>query len=208
MAWIRISAWTMTSSWRRWRGRQARCSCPGPIDLLNNGDQFYRRCSATSDAQGVDHDRGLHLLGRRDRPDFARAARGEVQGRVKVKILLDAGRGRHRGDEILKVLEAGLSGRVVQPLPLVHTGALEPSHAPQVAHRCSWVLRAAGIADQWRATRGSCPLARHAGPDRGSAVAPLQTDSRRTGCRHRRTAVGRPLLPAAFARGASPHRTS
>ena len=47
------------------------------IDILNNGDEFYpAMLEEIASAQSVGHDRGLHLLGGRDRHDVrARAGR-------------------------------------------------------------------------------------------------------------------------------------
>ena len=84
-------------------GRARRGSRSGPgnrIDILNNGDAVLSR-DARGDRQrrrGVDHDRGLHLLGgRRSAASSPRRWRRRRASGVRVKILLDAvGSDEHR----------------------------------------------------------------------------------------------------------------
>jgi len=118
-------------------GRQARCSCPEPDRPVEQ-----RRPVLSGDAprhrtrQGVDHDRGYIYWAGEIGLTFARALAAKSRAGVKVKILLDAVGAATVGDEILKVLEAGgCQVAWYNPLRWYTTGALEPSHAPQVAHR-------------------------------------------------------------------------
>ena len=65
------------------RARPGCPSCPGnTLTILNNGDAFYpAMLDAIDAAEVVDHDRGLHLLGRRDRAPVRGGARGEGERR-------------------------------------------------------------------------------------------------------------------------------
>ena len=78
------------------------------LALLNNGDRFYPVDARRDRAGGaLDHDRGLHLLGRRDRAAVRERARRAARRGVRVKILLDAVGSASVGSEILQILEKG-----------------------------------------------------------------------------------------------------
>ena len=83
-----------------WPARPACRSCRATRStLLNNGDRFYPAMLQDIDAgRAFDHHRGLHLLGRRNRPaPSPRRSRPAAQRGVKVKLLLDAvGSPEHR----------------------------------------------------------------------------------------------------------------
>ena len=54
-------------SWTRWPARPASIRRRQLHHLLNNGERSIRPCSRRLSWPSIDHDRGLHLLGRRDR---------------------------------------------------------------------------------------------------------------------------------------------
>ena len=128
----------------------------------------------------VDHDRGLHLLGGRDRPGVrARRWRRRRKSGVKVKILLDAVGSATIGDEILKTLESGpCQVAWYNPIRWYTFGRF--NHR---THRKSLIIDGriaftggAGIADHWR---GNAEDPAHWRDMQvrleGPAVTPLQT---------------------------------
>ena len=140
-----------------------------------------RRCSRRFDAaEAVDHDRGVHLLGRRDRPALRRGAGGARAGTgVKVKILLDAVGSSTIGTDILKTLESG-DCQLAWYNPFAWYSLGRFNHR---THRKSLIIDGrigftggAGIADHWK---GNAEDPAHWRDMQirleGPAVTPLQT---------------------------------
>ena len=108
------------------------------VELLNNGDAFYpRMLDEIAARRAIDHDRGVHLLGRRHRTSIRRGAQREGQGRRHGQ---DSARRDRLGDDRhgdpRRCSRRAVRGRVVQPDSLVHDRPLQQPDASQVAdHR-------------------------------------------------------------------------
>ena len=106
------------------------------IEILNNGDSFYPamlRDIARREIFG--HDRGLHLLGRRNRTEVRARARREIEVRRERQDSARCGRlivdrRRNSGDP----RQGKMSARVVQPRASLHTRPFQSPHTSQVAH--------------------------------------------------------------------------
>ena len=149
---------------------------------------------------GLDHDRGLHLLGRRHRAVFAEALAGRAKAGVKVKILLDAIGSASIGADILDVLESAAAARSPGT---TRSAGTRSGRFNNRTHRKSLIVDGriaftggAGIADHWRGNAsGTRRMARYAGPPRRPGGRPaadrvrsqLAADDRRAAHRRRRS---------------------
>ena len=107
------------------------------IEILNNGDAFYpAMLEADRRAPSVDHDRGLHLLGRGDRPAVRRGAGGEEPRQAcGSRSCSTRSAPRPSATEILETLERGRCQLAwYNPMRWYIARPLQPPHASQVAH--------------------------------------------------------------------------
>ena len=166
------------------------------LELLNNGDAFYPpMLAAIKERRTLDHDRSLHLLGRRDRRDVRRSARRARQAGCPVKILLDAiGSASIGSGDPRRARSGGCQVAWYNPIRWYTLGRFNNR-----THRKSLIIDGdvaftggAGIADHWRGNAsGSRRMARHADPSRGAGGRPvadriraqLATDDRRASVR-------------------------
>ena len=151
------------------------------LDILNNGDEFYpAMLEAIARRRDLDHDRGLHLLGRRHRPHVRGRAGGEGEGRRAGSRSCSTRSARSTiGDEILKTLESGRCQLAwYNPIRWYTLGRF--NHR---THRKSLIIDGrlaftggAGIADHWRGKRTDPAHWRDMQIRiEGPAVTPLQT---------------------------------
>ncbi len=176
------------------------------LELLNNGDRFYpAMLEAIEQAKHIDHDRGLHLLGRRNRRDLRSRAGG---GRRPRCLRQDSARrgwlGQRRQRNPADAREGRLPCRLVQPDSLESPAAHQQPHAPQVVDR----RRTDRLHRRRRHCRsldrrrpGRQALARSADPHRGArgAAAADRLRAELAGV-HRRAGHGTAFLPRCHAR--------
>ena len=162
------------SSWPTMVGATGVPLAPGNrIDILNNGDEFYpAMLDEIAHAQAsITIEAYIYWAGEIGMVFAHALARSRTRGCAREDPARCGRVGAHRRRDPEDARRRAVSARLVQPDALVHHRAVQPPHAPQVAHR----RRPDRIHGRRRHRRslagaraGCGPLARHADPHRGS----------------------------------------